>query len=73
MFVQRWVGGLSQKHTPAYREGGLVRNVMILSIRTLWMTPDGTVLLTPSPKNYFFHFHLYLHYFFKGYLLYFCR
>ena len=37
--VQRWVGGLSEKRIRAYRVGGLVKNVMILSVRTLWMTP----------------------------------
>ena len=30
-----WVGGLNQKRTHAYRVGGLVKNVMILTARTL--------------------------------------
>ena len=29
--------GFSKKGTRAYRVGGLVKNVMILSVRTLWM------------------------------------
>ena len=33
------VGGLSQKRTHAYMVGGLVKNVMNFSVRTLWMTP----------------------------------
>ena len=31
------MGGLIQKRSHAYRVGGLVKNVMSLSIRTIWM------------------------------------
>ena len=36
-----WMGGwvFNQKRARMYRAGGLVKNVMILSVRTLWMTP----------------------------------
>ena len=34
--VQGWAGWLSQNHTHAYRVGGLVNTVMIISVRTFW-------------------------------------
>ena len=42
-FVRSYRGGrvdwFSQKRIRAYRVGGLVGNAIILSVRTLWMTP----------------------------------
>ena len=34
-------GWVYPKAYSAYRVGGFVKNVMILSVRTLWMTPGG--------------------------------
>ena len=39
-----WMDGLSQKRTRAYRVDGLVKNIMILGIRTFWMTPYKIVI-----------------------------
>ena len=50
-YVQRWVGRFSQTHTHVYRVGGLVKNVMILSIHTLWMDP---ILFDKNEQNYRF-------------------
>ena len=33
------VRGLSQKHTRAYREDGLIENAVILSVSTFWLLP----------------------------------
>ena len=42
-FVQRLAGLVKKKHTRVYRVDGLVKNVMIMSVLTLWMTPIGTL------------------------------
>ena len=43
--VGGWVGGLSQKHTRAYRVGGMVKNA--LGVRTFWMTSSHR----PTPDD----------------------
>ena len=51
LYVRTEVGGLSQKRTRAYRVGGLVKNMTILSVRTLWLTLISW--LTPIQKLQF--------------------
>ena len=36
--------GLRQKSTHAYKVGGLVKNVMILGVRTFWVPPKSSFL-----------------------------
>ena len=46
MFVKGWVGILNQKHTRAYRVGGLVKNVTILGVCTFWTISRGECFAT---------------------------
>ena len=43
MLLQGWVGVLNQKHTRAYKVGGLVKNVTVLGVCTFWMIPRREV------------------------------
>ena len=43
MLVQGKVGVLNERHTRAYRVGGLVKNVTMLGVCTFWMIPRGEV------------------------------
>ena len=39
LYRGEWEGGLSQKRIRAYRVGGLVKNLTIMSVHEKWMTP----------------------------------
>ena len=45
MLVQGKVGVLNERHTRAYRVGGLVKNVTKLGACTFWMIPRGGSVL----------------------------
>ena len=42
--VQGWVSGSNQKRIHTHTVGGLVKNMMTLGVRTIWMIPIVLVL-----------------------------